>query len=698
MDANAPAKDATPGSSQGSGSETPIYRPWPIAMRIHARSDNFRVFLRRQGVGWDVERDVNARNYIQRAKRKFARGSKKKRAEELLWRWERRRVLAERAGKPPPDDERPPEPEDEPLPPQTQDADLPKTPLVYSPLPHPDSIRILVLEPGEPSVKMVFHMQHERLSERPEAYTALSYVWGSGGSTVDIFSREGTLSVTPNLSDALRRLRLTDEPRRVWVDAACINQADDVERARQVRLMGDIYRWAKSVAIWLGPDEGDQALAAFCALSGVASVGSIDGRPVGNAYFFGRDTLYTGWAPLSLDDASACSAVAALFSQPWFQRIWCVQEVALARHAVVLWGDFEMAWKWLGLAAARLRFNYSATQLGDGVEGISNAYLAYRISRGHDVHVTPHTPSFFQLLSMTRRFESTDPRDRIYGLLGLPTTDTDPKKGSLFLDPDYSLSVDSVYQQLAERVIQAGNLAGLLCAVQHGAEITASPPWIPQWDKYHTSPINTNFTIVDAPPAEATLMKDHLIVRGSHLSTISSVSPAITPSPTGGGIFEVLNSHQTAALHALLRDPEKHAMLSSTLTAGKTWHGGDMGPDDQDNHIADFAAFAREQQDPRWRDSFPTDLYSEEGHAGQFWEAMCWACAGKRFLFDDGGRLGLAPVAARKGDWVCRVAGGSVPLVLRPQDGHVLLVGECYVHEYMGGDGMAIVERTFEIR
>jgi hypothetical protein len=114
------------------------------------------------------------------------------------------------------------------------------------------------------------------------------------------------------------------------------------------------------------------------------------------------------------------------------------------------------------------------------------------------------------------------------------------------------------------------------------------------------------------------------------------------------GIFGVLEANQTTALHALLRDSEKHSMLSFTITAGKAWHGGDVGTDDQQNHIADFAAFAREQQNPGWREYFPADLYDESGRAAQFREAVCWACAGGRFRFDESGRLGLAPMAAER--------------------------------------------------
>ena len=52
-----------------------------------------------------------------------------------------------------------------------------------------------------------------------------------------------------NLEAALRRLRLADRPRTLWIDAVCINQGNDDERAQQVGHMRDIYSYAKRVLI-----------------------------------------------------------------------------------------------------------------------------------------------------------------------------------------------------------------------------------------------------------------------------------------------------------------------------------------------------------------------------------------------------------------------------------------------------------------
>lgn len=60
--------------------------------------------------------------------------------------------------------------------------------------------------------------------------------------------------MTRNLHAALKRLRLPDKPRTLWVDAICINEADLVEKSRQVALMGEIYSKTTRGIIFLGEE------------------------------------------------------------------------------------------------------------------------------------------------------------------------------------------------------------------------------------------------------------------------------------------------------------------------------------------------------------------------------------------------------------------------------------------------------------
>ena len=41
------------------------------------------------------------------------------------------------------------------------------------------------------------------------------------------------------------------------MDAICLNQADNDEKAAQVQLMGEVYIQAKKVQIWLGESDDD---------------------------------------------------------------------------------------------------------------------------------------------------------------------------------------------------------------------------------------------------------------------------------------------------------------------------------------------------------------------------------------------------------------------------------------------------------
>jgi hypothetical protein len=68
------------------------------------------------------------------------------------------------------------------------------------------------------------------------------------------------LEVTVPISaeQALKCIRLHTgaRDRHLWIDAICINQENLDERARQVRIMGDIYRYSAANMIYIGEDDG----------------------------------------------------------------------------------------------------------------------------------------------------------------------------------------------------------------------------------------------------------------------------------------------------------------------------------------------------------------------------------------------------------------------------------------------------------
>ena len=56
--------------------------------------------------------------------------------------------------------------------------------------------------------------------------------------------------MTANLGLALRCLRL-DRARVLWIDALCINQNGDAKKSAQLSIMGQIYKSADNVLVFI---------------------------------------------------------------------------------------------------------------------------------------------------------------------------------------------------------------------------------------------------------------------------------------------------------------------------------------------------------------------------------------------------------------------------------------------------------------
>lgn len=166
---------------------------------------------------------------------------------------------------------------------------------------------------------------HGRLVE----YDALSYTWGTDPQRYTIRCHDMDLSITKNLKEALMMLRRPSESHRwLWIDAVCIDQQDDDDKAKQIPSMFSIYQQAKQVVAWLGNrlDHLDVLLYAM------------DEEPDGSiASIRSAKPQYSA--------AAICAAISEVYSHPYFRRIWVQQEVLAASNLVFRCGDREFTWK-----------------------------------------------------------------------------------------------------------------------------------------------------------------------------------------------------------------------------------------------------------------------------------------------------------------------------------------------------------------
>ncbi|KAI0901070.1 heterokaryon incompatibility protein-domain-containing protein [Annulohypoxylon nitens] len=127
------------------------------------------------------------------------------------------------------------------------------SPFKYVPLPNHAHTRVLDLQPAiDPDTPLHASLRYVNL-DSDLLFDAVSYTWGEPIFNEEIIIDQiSSIKITANLRDGLVSFRLPTEVRRLWVDAICINQTDDHEKARQIPRMSQIYRGASSVLVWLG--------------------------------------------------------------------------------------------------------------------------------------------------------------------------------------------------------------------------------------------------------------------------------------------------------------------------------------------------------------------------------------------------------------------------------------------------------------
>jgi len=239
-------------------------------------------------------------------------------------------------------------------------------------------IRLLKLHPSPDQFSElhgeIFHAQLGMSMKPHESYEALSYTWGNNNQTEQLIIGDDNLAITSNLDLALRRLRLTHEPRVLWVDAICINQSDVPEKNIQVPLMREIYEFASKTVVWFGekndaqvafefikelleklyePWKGFDPWAAGNVKSGSDGFTALGEKPHGDpcwAWFLETIAYENG---IVGDDPEAVEAafeykrkwdaVANLFERPWWERTWVIQEVAHVGIVRAYIGSIDMS-------------------------------------------------------------------------------------------------------------------------------------------------------------------------------------------------------------------------------------------------------------------------------------------------------------------------------------------------------------------
>lgn len=337
--------------------------------------------------------------------------------------------------------------------------------------------RLLTIHPRSARGE-TFHISitTHQLSASPP-YEALSYVWGAFIPNDPYYiligeKEEEGLEVSPNLFYILCELSLRETDLVMWIDAICIDQDDLDERSSQVQLMRDIYERATKTIVFLGDE----------------TVGTSWILPLLEEITWSQEWTLSGESQAVIEAETKFKQRLASTNQikgilsnglyddialrPFWTRIWIVQEVVLSKNTTIMIGAHEVSWDWF---ADRIGILNSIaleifTAISTEPSGLANLDTIQNI-RG--LRKLGYQPTLCDMLACLRMAKSTDPRDMIYGLLGLVTT-------SILVDYNAS-TPQTVYVDVVQHSISMEKSLDIITMRKAPSSLIGLPSWAPDW-------------------------------------------------------------------------------------------------------------------------------------------------------------------------------------------------------------------------
>ena len=597
-------------------------------------------------------------------------------------------------------------------------------------------------------------------------FATVSYVWGDPTDTEEIRVNDAPFQATKNLVALLRQLRgrdfrlpIAQEPSQemslqreaqfmalpFWVDAICINQSDKRERSSQVAMMKQLYQSAVVNFSWLGPEaeDSDAAMGAFSLFDEELSRLELDLDPA----WLERNEDILGKATTDRESALpnvVWTAVLNVFHRPYWQRVWTFQEAVLPQSVCVLCGSMACSLdSVLNLCDWLLKYprDRCPISMEPGLWQVLKYYthnlscfnLMLRIilvrRQLHMMDSRKILDDDFPIFRFAIDLRATDPRDFIYGILGVL---------DLPIHPDYEKSVKLVFTEISRVGVKQGYFSDIM-AISGLSEAEGSqrqewclPSWVPEWSNVHAE---NHISLSSAGPDEdsedssrmpwvagddslrapgfvsdvvvftgATFSEENYYFQVCHvLYQIGLTNQYATGIPNLQAIFRVIvsNLHPGTSQQLESSGPSNESLFLGMLQhlVGMSLYDDSMNIQDAlfDLGIgvgADFAAsfesrvlggasagkngrpYASELDVFQGLSSFPRDV-----------TASLLRRVGTKFFRTQNGHLGLGPSAIMTGDSVCLLSQCRMPVLLRKKEDFHIHVGNCFVLGLSDWDG-----------
>ncbi|KAL8323664.1 hypothetical protein RB593_005209 [Gaeumannomyces tritici] len=623
-------------------------------------------------------------------------------------------------------------------------------PSIYRPLDKARrEIRILKIAPTNLD-NFILHCSfiYASLDSDLPRYEALSYTWGEPIYTegqVLIVNGE-PFPVRENLLDALQTLCHTDAETVIWVDAVCINQSDIGERNSQVTFMRDVYRGAECVLAWLGaaapPEEEQDEELAFAHMRILARAEEASDAP--------RPRHISDLFELGGPPSPSAPPLVRFLNRAYWSRTWIIQELAVARECLVASrasgrrgaSDLNFYFRLFLKMPPDMMMDYSRGGKPPH-SGFLETIDAVWASKQPESYKHQEICRLRSLLHSTHGRMTTDPRDRIYALLGLCDASTRAD-----IEPDYggSMTMTKLYRDLVAHCVRAeGSLAILLGNRRARPSTAGLPSWCPDLDDdlhWPSKALDKDYKGFDyrfSPQIQFVDGNDGicLVARGYLVDIISGSGqqlPQLLGPPSSFNLPQIKLKIAGIAIglrrfvrkvkcQYIRRNRGQRAGFVGTQAYMKdaTWRAmirdyDDTGPQmpapaeygDIFYGLVPLPDHPSPSRLPQLEELLINELLREErkysgpdveGDASlhvpedtrRFLSQMELRFIHRRMFVTLRGYVGLGPLHVQPEDHVCVLYGSDVPVVLRPvkeRPGEYLLVGEAYVHGLARCHGM----------
>ncbi|GKZ38457.1 hypothetical protein AbraIFM66950_010681 [Aspergillus brasiliensis] len=317
--------------------------------------------------------------------------------------------------------------------------------VIFPELPSKDHIRLARLHAGPIDGLLHVDLEVMHINNPPTrsfevlSYTSVTENDGPDSSHIVFVGKYWDIvHVSYSCEQALRSIRNQKLDRLLWVDSLCVDQENLNEKSQQASLRGEICRKASKVVAYLGEETSDSREA----LDFLKSIAIADPEVRDGYEHINKETR---------------GALRNLLERPLFTSLWFTVEALLAQNLEIVCSAQSAPWPKAPFALA-----HKDVPLPD-----------WLFRKGKWYGLTDR--DLLPLLAQASHYECSDPRDKVFAVLSLVSQSE--------LNPDYTVSVESIYTGLAAFLIKSCSEMNVLDLAGLMKKKLDIPSWVPDWSQ-----------------------------------------------------------------------------------------------------------------------------------------------------------------------------------------------------------------------